>query len=86
MSRSMLVASPSPKWAVSDVEMPDLDGLELTRRLRRDPRFAKLPIVLVTSLGNEHQIEEGARAGADEYIVKGQFEQAVLLEAIGRHL
>jgi len=71
---------------VSDVEMPVVDGLELTRRIRTDTTLQQLPVVLVTSLGNEEQVRQGSEAGADEYIVKGQFEQSKLLEAVSRHL
>lgn len=71
---------------VSDVEMPELTGLELTRRVRADGRFEHLPIILVTSLDDPSQIAEGAAAGANEYIVKGRFDQRVLLEAVARLL
>ncbi len=71
---------------VTDVQMPEMDGLELTRRVRADPRLRQLPVLLVTSRGRQSDIELGAAAGADEYLVKGQFDQDKLLQAVERHL
>lgn len=67
---------------VSDVEMPRMNGFELTRELRRDTRFSNLPIILVTSLDSEEHKREGIEAGADAYITKGNFEQGNLLSTI----
>jgi two-component system chemotaxis sensor kinase CheA len=71
---------------VSDVRMPKMDGIELTRRLRADEALGRLPVVLLTSLGQKEEIAAGAEAGADEYIVKGSYDQTALLEALGRLL
>jgi two-component system, chemotaxis family, sensor kinase CheA len=69
---------------VSDVEMPRMNGFELTEYIRADERWARLPVILVTGLERPEQRQRGLAAGADEYIVKGSFEQSSLLEAIGR--
>jgi two-component system chemotaxis sensor kinase CheA len=71
---------------VSDVEMPNISGVELTRRIRNDPELEHLPVVLVTSLGSEDDKRAGAEAGADAYVVKGAFDQDELLRTIGRLL
>jgi two-component system, chemotaxis family, sensor kinase CheA len=71
---------------VSDVQMPRLDGLELCRRIRAHPRLRALPVLLVTSLDRPTDVVLGSEAGADEYIVKGRFDQKALLEAVARHL
>jgi chemotaxis protein histidine kinase CheA len=70
---------------VSDVQMPGMDGLELTKRIRADARLKQLPIVLVTSSAAPEQVQAGLAAGADEYVVKGPLQQQKLLEAVGRH-
>lgn len=69
---------------VSDVQMPNMDGLELTRAVRAHPKLSRLPIILVTSLDRPEDIKQGAEAGADEYIIKGQFDQGALLRAVNR--
>lgn len=71
---------------VSDVEMPRLNGFELTARIRADARLADLPVVLVTALESREDRERGVEAGANAYIVKSSFAQSNLLEVIGRLL
>jgi two-component system chemotaxis sensor kinase CheA len=67
---------------VSDVDMPELDGVTLTAQLRQMPRFRELPIVLVTSLASPEDRERGLQAGADAYMVKSSFDQDQLLRTI----
>ncbi|MBN1681634.1 MAG: response regulator [Anaerolineae bacterium] len=71
---------------VSDVQMPHMDGIELTRRLRANERLKTLPLILVTSLESREDRERGMLAGADAYIVKRGFDQADLLATIERLL
>ncbi|MEO1620189.1 MAG: response regulator [Cyanobacteria bacterium J06632_3] len=69
---------------VSDVEMPNVDGLTLTSMIRQNPKFEDLPIVLVTTLSSEADRQRGAEAGANAYIPKGKFNQDILLETLSR--
>jgi two-component system chemotaxis sensor kinase CheA len=71
---------------VTDVQMPPPDGVELTQRIRANARLRALPVVLVTSLDRPQDLARGTAAGADEYIVKGSFEERRLLEAVARLL
>jgi CheY-like chemotaxis protein len=71
---------------VTDVQMPKLDGIELLTRVRADARLRYLPVILVTSLDRSSDLARGTAAGADEYIVKGRFDQRQLLEAVARLL
>jgi two-component system chemotaxis sensor kinase CheA len=81
-----LAADPHIDAIVSDIEMPRMNGLELTAAVRQDERWRHLPVVLVTSLDSAEQIERGAAAGADAYIVKGRFDQNDLLQTVSRLL
>jgi two-component system chemotaxis sensor kinase CheA len=67
---------------VSDVEMPRVDGFQLTSRIRRELGYQDLPVILVTSLASEAHRRQGLEAGAQAYIVKSQFNQESLLEVI----
>jgi two-component system chemotaxis sensor kinase CheA len=67
---------------VTDIQMPRLDGFGLTERIRRDAGMRWLPVVLVTSLGDERHVKRGAEVGANAYVVKGQLEQRRLLDAV----
>ena len=69
---------------VSDVDMPRLNGLELTARIRADRELAALPVVLVTALGSQEDRERGIDVGANAYIVKGSFDQGDLLKTVQR--
>ena len=71
---------------VSDVEMPRMDGFDLTARIRADKQLAELPVVLVTALGSREHRERGIDAGANAYIVKSSFDQSNLLDVIRRLL
>ncbi len=78
----VIAAGGLPDLVVSDVAMPRLDGIELTNRLKNDPRTSDLPIILVTSLDSPQDKARGIEAGADAYITKGTFDQSNLLETI----
>ncbi|MDQ1238053.1 MAG: two-component system, chemotaxis family, sensor kinase CheA, partial [Thermodesulfobacteriota bacterium] len=71
---------------VSDVQMPKLDGFELTGKIRSDKKLAELPVVLVTSLESVEDREKGIDAGASAYIVKSSFDQSNLLDVVSRLL
>jgi two-component system chemotaxis sensor kinase CheA len=67
---------------ICDVEMPAMNGLELTQRIRESNRTKHLPVILLTSLSKPEQREAGLKAGADAYLVKSQFQQDELLWTI----
>jgi two-component system chemotaxis sensor kinase CheA len=67
---------------VSDVEMPRMDGFDLTAKIRADKQLSTLPVVLVTALGLREHRERGIDVGANAYIVKSNFDQGNLLEVI----
>ncbi|HZO98553.1 MAG TPA: response regulator [Gaiellaceae bacterium] len=69
---------------VSDVDMPRMNGFELTARIRSDPALADLPVVLVTALESREDRERGIEAGANAYVVKSSFDQSNLLELVQR--
>jgi len=71
---------------VSDIQMPRMDGFTLTRKLRESSEYRTLPIILVTSLENSEDREQGMMAGADAYIIKRGFDQAELLATIQKLL
>jgi two-component system chemotaxis sensor kinase CheA len=69
---------------VTDLLMPNMDGLALLSAIRANPSIAALPVVVVTSRGSEEDRKRGAQAGADAYIVKDEFDQQALLETVKR--
>lgn len=71
---------------VSDVEMPDITGYELTTRVKNDEMLCHIPVVLVTSLASEVDRQKGYNAGASAYITKGGFNQEELLGTVKKLL
>jgi two-component system, chemotaxis family, sensor kinase CheA len=69
---------------ITDLEMPELNGLELTRAIRADAAHSSMPVILVTSLGSEDDKRKGVEAGVDAYMVKQSYDQQALLATVER--
>jgi len=71
---------------LSDVDMPKLNGFDLTARIRADSMLAELPVVLITAREGREDRERGIDVGASAYLVKRSFDQSALLETVRRFL
>jgi len=60
----------SPALILLDVQLPDLSGLDVCRRLRGDPKVAASKIVMLTAAAQEDDVARGLAAGADHYLTK----------------
>jgi two-component system chemotaxis sensor kinase CheA len=69
---------------ITDLEMPGLDGIGLTRAIRAGPARSSLPVVIVTSRAAEEDRLSGIEAGADAYMAKRSFDQQALLATVER--
>ncbi len=67
---------------ISDVEMPRVNGFQLTSRIRQELGLPDLPVVIITSLASDEHRRKGLEVGAQAYIVKNQFNQDNLLEVV----
>ena len=70
---------------LTDLNMPDINGLELLRYLRKNPDYCSTPVFIISSEGREKDIERGKRSGADEYVIK-PFDHAALKQLISTYL
>ncbi len=59
-----------PDVIIMDVMMPNMDGLECTRKLKADPDTCDIPIIMISALGDSKDVLAGLEAGADEYMAK----------------
>jgi two-component system, chemotaxis family, sensor kinase CheA len=71
---------------VTDVDMPNSDGLALTRAIRAQQALARLPVLVVTSKAGDADRLRAMDAGADAYLVKSDLDRQALLESVGRLL
>jgi two-component system chemotaxis sensor kinase CheA len=69
---------------VTDIQMPEMDGVELLKAIREDQVHSMLPVVIVTSQAGEDERQRGVEAGADAYILKHEFDQRTLLDTVER--
>jgi CheY-like chemotaxis protein len=67
---------------LTDVEMPHMDGFTLTERLRQEEEYGDTPIIILSSRQKDEDKRRGIQAGADAYIVKGDFDQSNLVEIL----
>ncbi len=82
---ALLAEAPSD-LVLTDVEMPRMNGFQLTEAIRAQPALTNMPVLVLTSLSNDEDRQRGLEAGADGYIVKAAFDEAALLSAVDRLL
>jgi CheY-like chemotaxis protein len=69
---------------LSDVEMPGMDGFTLTRTIRRTRGWENVPVVIMTSRGDDADKRAGLDAGANAYLLKSEFDQTQLVDTVRR--
>ena len=79
-----LLQDERPAVVLSDIEMPRMDGMELTREIRQDPAFADLPIIVITSRIAQKHRDYAAALGVNEYLGK-PYAESELLSLIRTH-
>jgi two-component system chemotaxis sensor kinase CheA len=78
------LAKERPDCIVTDIEMPRMNGFELTSAVRSSEKTKETPVIMCTSLSNEDDKQRGIEVGANAYVVKGTFDQHNLLSTIER--
>lgn len=69
---------------LTDLDMPGVDGVELIRRIRGSVSWKKLPIIVLSTRGSDADKRRAAAAGADDYLLKSEFSEALLRDALGK--
>jgi two-component system, chemotaxis family, sensor histidine kinase and response regulator WspE len=67
---------------ISDVDMPQMNGIELVTRVRANPRLARLPVIILSYKDREEDRRRGLEAGADFYLTKGSFDNGTFLQSV----
>lgn len=75
-----------PELIILDIMMPELDGIEVLKRLRADPKYKDIPVIMATAKGTEMDKIGGLNSGADDYLVKpfGVMEMVARVNAVLR--
>jgi two-component system chemotaxis sensor kinase CheA len=81
-----ILATEDTTLVLTDIDMPKMDGFALIEAMRKQPRLAHVPVIILSSQASEADRRRGLEAGADGYIVKSAFDQAGLLSAVNRLL
>jgi two-component system sensor histidine kinase and response regulator WspE len=67
---------------ITDVDMPRMNGIELVRRIKRDPTLKKTPVMIVSYKDREEDRQKGLEAGADAYVTKSAFQETGWVDAV----
>jgi len=72
------VAAEKPDLILMDVMMPEMDGIEATKKIKSEAAVSGVPIIILSALGQEMEVMKGLQSGADGYVVKPFDSQALL--------
>ena len=76
-----MAAKEKPDLIILDIMLPEMDGIEVCRRIKADPATSSIPVVMLTSKKSRQDVEIGTEAGASAYITK-PFKTAMVIEVI----
>ncbi len=75
-----------PDIILLDLILPDVDGFEILARLKKDERFTKIPVIILSNLGEQKDIDRAMSLGAQEYMIKVNFNLEEIVEHVQRIL
>src|SRR3989338_4131432 len=70
----MLIKEKKPDLVLLDLLLPNIDGFEVLLKVKGDLSTSKIPIIILSNLGQQEDIERGLKLGANDYLVKSQFD------------
>jgi len=76
------VKSEKPDVVLLDLILPGIDGFEVLARIKSDPVLNKIPVIILSNLGQKDDIEKGLNMGAADYLIKAHFTPAEIVEKI----
>jgi len=76
----------TPSVVVLDLILPELSGLEVLERLKKDPKFARIPVVVLSNIRDEEKMKKTLTLGAVGYIIKPTLTPKQIVEEVGRYI
>ena len=77
-----LAKAEKPDIILLDIILPKMDGWQVLEALKADAKTKSIPVLLLTNLGQQEDIEKGLKLGADEYLIKAHFTPSEVLDKI----
>lgn len=71
-----------PDILLLDVIMPQMDGFTMLAKVKENPAWKNIPVILLTNLGQENDVKKGIAMGANDYLVKANFTPAQVVEKV----
>ena len=81
-----MIKSESPNLVLLDLALPEMTGFEVLESVRSDDKLKKIPIIIISNLGQESDILKGKELGATDYLVKASISMKGMIEKIKFHL
>ena len=76
------IKSEMPNLVLLDIVLPKMDGLGVLEKIREDADMNKIPVILLTNLGQDFDVERGLKLGATAYIIKAHFTPGEIIKKI----
>lgn len=76
----------TPDLVLLDIVLPVMDGFAMLEEMKRDPAMKKIPVILLTNLGQKSDVERGLSLGASDYLIKAHFMPSEVIEKVKRQL
>jgi DNA-binding response OmpR family regulator len=76
------VKEKKPDLVLLDLVLPEMDGFEALEKIKKDPATFKIPVIILSNLGQKYDIEKGLKAGAADYLVKAHFTPGEIISRI----
>lgn len=80
------VHSEKPDLILLDLVMPIKNGFEVLEELKKDPALKRIPVIILSNLGQDSDVEKGKSLGAVDYLIKSDFSMKEVIEKVKKHL
>ncbi len=81
-----VIAKEEPDMVLLDVMLPHKSGFDILTDLKKDEKLSKIPVIMLSTLGQEDEMKRGLSLGADEYLVKSNIKLEQVVEKINKYL
>jgi DNA-binding response OmpR family regulator len=76
------VKEEKPDLILLDLILPGIEGFEVLSRIKQDPELSRIPVIILSNLGQKEDVDRGRELGAADYLIKAHFTPAEIIEKI----